>query len=436
MTMEIQNKSAATLPVRAADFINAVGVNTHLDQAGNSASTIMADMAYLGLNHIRNASLSGQSSQFVVRDMGYLATAGLNFDFVTRAAIPGTLKAVAAFAALFPGAVSSLEGPNEVNNFPFYYNGLSGTAAAVAYQTDLYAAEKANPALAQIPVLNFTDNPYTTAPSDASNFHPYPANGGQPLAALALDYAKAQAAAPGDPVYFTEAGYATGPKLAGGQGVDALTQAKLALNLIMDAAQLGIAATYLYTLTDDGTDPAKIVNNYGLFTATGGAKPSAVAIHNLTGLLADPGAGSNTFTPRALNYTLTGLPASGSRLLIQKSNGVYDLVVWAEPTIWNAVTHTRIRVAPTTVSVDLGAIFKSVAVFDPLSSASPISSASNAQTLTLAVTDHPLVIQVSNLAAAMSALAPAAAAVLSSSPAAAGLTHPRLLASAGPHALH
>jgi hypothetical protein len=55
------------------------------------------------------------------------------------------------------GSLLAVEGPNEPNNFPFTYNGIkssSTTSLPIAqFQRDLYAAVKADPKLAGIPVF-------------------------------------------------------------------------------------------------------------------------------------------------------------------------------------------------------------------------------------------------------------------------------------------
>jgi len=56
------------------------------------------------------------------------------------------------------GALREPEGPNEPNNFPFYYQGnrcdLTGSSAAcAAYEAAFYAMVKADPLLSKMPVL-------------------------------------------------------------------------------------------------------------------------------------------------------------------------------------------------------------------------------------------------------------------------------------------
>jgi hypothetical protein len=121
------------------------------------------------------------------------------------------------------------------------------------------------------------------------------------------------------------------------------------------------------------------------------------------------------------------LPATGSSLVIEASPGVYDIVVWAEPNIWNATTHTPITAPTSMVTLTLGSGSAQISVFDPLTSANPLSVASGASSATVAVTDHPMIIQVSNLVAAMASLAAPAASAQPVSP-----TTPNLAALAPP----
>jgi hypothetical protein len=404
-------------PARAADFIGALGVNVHL-QGTASAKTIITDMAYLGLSQVRTGAINPSDKAGQVAAYGDLAAAGLKFDLYTRRPVAGVLDSIDALARAHPGSVVAIEGPNEVNNFPLTYGKLTGNAAAVAYQQALYQGVKHDPLLASVPVLDFTGGSGSGA-ADASNAHPYPQNGNQPFVPLERVYNRRLAVAPGKPVYLTEAGYATLPQPGQTLGVDDQTQAKLTLNMVMDAAKLGVAATYLYDLVDDHADPtgAHVADHFGLFTTAGVAKPAAVAIHDLTAILADDGASATTFTPTPLHDTLSGLPAGGSSLVIEKSSGVYDIVVWAEPKIWNSVTGKPVAAPATSVTIDLGAQFDQVQVFDPLQSAAALSTASHTQTVTISVVDHPLIVQVSNFAAAMAAIgAPAGALATTTAP--------------------
>ena len=81
---------------------------------------------------------------------------------------------------------------------------------------------------------------------------------------------------------------------------------------------------------------------------------------------------------------------------MEKSNGSYDIAVWNEPQIWNEATGTEITAASTKVTVQLGHTYGTVEVFDPMVSATPVSTLSNVSSVQLSLTDHPLIIEVAN----------------------------------------
>jgi hypothetical protein len=387
--------------LRTADFIDSIEVNVHLEYKNSKygdAANALASLNYLGLDHVRDAAapdLLNSSSGFAL-----FANAGVKFDFLTLGNVSPTdlVTRISTFAQAHPGSVAAIEGPNEINNFPFTYEGLTSVNAAVALLDDVVALADATPSLAGVDIYDLTGAARSTVLSnDASQFaniHPYPQQGNEPMAVLQNRIGLHSV--PGKGMVITEAGYFTGSGNPSWEGVDQTTQAKLELNLLADAAKLGIAHTYLYQLLDPYADPtgSLVDRNIGLFTFAGQPKQAAVAIHNLTTILADPGAAASSFTPHGLTYTLSGLPASGDSMLMEKSSGVDDLVLWAEPDIWNQVTHTPITVKPSVGKVDFGGQYVDVKVFDPLASDQPIKTFTHVTQVQLAVSDHPVIVEV------------------------------------------
>jgi hypothetical protein len=385
---------------------------------------------------VRDHGLLAHASAADVAAWGQVAAAGLSFDWLTGANISGTLGGADAFLSAHPGGIAAIEGPNEINNFPLAYAGLSGVAAAQAYQSALWNAVEADPLTAGLPVLSFTGAGMAPTGANAANLHYYPTAGAQPLAGLAAALAVLARQMPGAPVYITEAGYFTLPGMHAWEGVDNATQAKLTLNLIMDAAKLGVKALYLYDLIDDGPDPSgkNACDHFGLFTTSGQAKPVAAAIHNLTSILADSGANAASFKTAPLNVQLSGMPASGSSLVIETSSGAYDIILWAEPTVWNAATHKPVAAAPQTVTVSFPTTYASVKLYDPLVSATPTGpasvskAASGASAVSLSLSDHPVILQVSNFVQAMSSAGSASSAALTATQSATPPTQVSVLA--------
>jgi Ca2+-binding RTX toxin-like protein len=387
-----------TAPIRASQFVQSIGVNAQLPQlngAARSTATVNA-MAFLGISEMRTTITSSMLQAGGVADR--LAAAGVHFDvlFGGYRAIGDTLGLVSSFAAAHPGTLDALEGPNEINNWPINFGGLGGTAAGVAFVGAMGQAMNAG-VLAGLALYDFTGGIRSAATmGDAASFaniHPYPQGGNQ-----AYDWLKSAIlahAAPGKGMVITEAGYTCTIGAKGIEGVDELTQAKLTLNLLADATVLGVDKTYLYQLFDTGS-AGTADSGFGLFNADGTAKPAATAIHNLTTILADKAAGADSFATHDLSYAIKGLPEGAHSLLIEKANGTYELMIWAEPDIWNEAADKAIAVTPQTVTVSLGGADAQLAVYDPLTSAGAVATASgNAISLTL--TDHVMVVEISGL---------------------------------------
>ncbi|WP_416066242.1 calcium-binding protein [Rhizobium sp. ZK1] len=396
--------------IRINDVIDSFGIDTHIDYTDGKYSNIaevVKALGYLGLDTVRDHAPTPVSDPYGQGHLGDAADAGVKFVFVSgRDDTPATVvQRLHAFVEAHPGSIVGIEGPNEVNNWPVAYKGLSGEAAALAYQKDLFNAVNADPLLKDIPVLGFTG--YTVASSnDYTTIHTYAKEGDQPFSWLQRESGDQMNADPGKPLTITEIGYhtsLTADTNGGWEGVDETTQAKLLLNTLMDGAFLGSKGTFIYQLLDayadsQGSDQEK---HFGLFRLDYSPKPAATAIHNLTEILDDDGATQATFNPGSLNYSISGLPSTARSYLTEKSDGSYQIIIWNEPDIWNQTSDTAIQAAKTSVSVNLGGAFGTVQVYDPLTGNTPIKSFSNISSLNVDVVDHPIII---NIAAGAGAL--------------------------------
>ncbi|WP_035700055.1 RHS repeat protein [Bradyrhizobium genomosp. I (2014)] len=396
----------------ASGFINSIGVNTHagFGWTGYNNLALMADdLEYLGVTRLRDAMGTSPASQPVIEG---LAAAGYKFDFLASSALPqmGTtglqkyIVSLEKFLASHPGSISAIEGLNEANHQPFSYNGSSSLSAAAQFQSVLYQAVKGDAALSSIPVFNLSlayNDPQgygqlgnMSGSVDFANAHAYVSTSLTTNSSLAATLSAVSTAAPGKPVVITETGYTT---QANTQylGVNETVQAKSILNTLVDAYKAGVGATYLYELFDRDSSAANTnpEANYGLFNSDGTPKLAATAIHNLTTILADDGKGDLQPTD-PLNYTLSNMPASGHSMVLGKSNGAYELVVWAEPKLWNDATDTEVSNAAQTVTVNLGAVRHTVKVYDTLTGTTAMASYTDVSTITVPVSDHPLIIEV------------------------------------------
>ncbi|KYG21626.1 hypothetical protein SE92_16290 [Bradyrhizobium sp. AT1] len=396
----------------ASGFINSIGVNTHAGfgwTGYNNLAMMVDDLEYLGVTHLRDAMGTSPAAQPVVDG---LAAAGYKFDFLVSSALPQTgttglqnyIASLQKFVASHPGSISAIEGLNEANHQPFSYNGSSSLTAAAQFQSALYQAVNANAALGSIPVYNLSlayNDPQgysqlgnMSGSVDYANAHAYVSTSLTTGSSISATLSAVMAAAPGKPVVITETGYTT---QANTQylGVNETVQAKSILNTLVDAYKAGVSATYLYELFDrdssaGNTNPEA---NFGLFNSDGSPKLAATAIHNLTTVLADDGKGGLQPTD-PLNYTLSNMPATGNSMVLGKSNGAYELVVWAEPKLWNDSTDTEVSNTAQTVSVNLGAVHHSVKVYDTLTGTTAIASYTDVSTITIPVSDHPLIIEI------------------------------------------
>ncbi len=195
--------------------------------------------------------------------------------------------------------------------------------------------------------------------------------------------------APGMPVIATETGYHTTPNNP--DGVDLATQAKYTLSLLFDAYNAGLARVYLFELADEQADPAgtNADFHYGLYNSDWSPKPAATAVHNLMTLLTDHG----TPLAGALNYTLSGAPATlGSRLL-RRSDGTFVLALWNDVRVCGpAQVPISPAPAPVTITVQLPKPATSVQVFDPLVGLQAQTTATSVSSFAVAVPDHPVLL--------------------------------------------
>ena len=132
-------------------------------------------------------------------------------------------------------------------------------------------------------------------------------------------------------------------------------------------------------------------DHYGEFHYDWTPETSTTAVHNLTTILQSAGTGTDLL-PR-LSYSVSGLPATGHSFLLG-SGTAFDLAVWIDATVYDPTNATDIAAAAYPVTVNVGATFANVAVYDPMIGTTPIATYSNVSTLSISVIDHPLIVQV------------------------------------------
>jgi hypothetical protein len=408
-----------TLAVRAADFLGSVGVCVHIAQGVDSAQPTATAMKYAGIRNLRD---DGRPSAVP----GWLTVhqeAGVLVNILPSSDIPTTISMAKQLKDA--GALLSVEGPNEPNNFPVMYQGATsaytGSFLPVAeFQRDLYAAIHADSELTGTPVFHSSESGGSEPDDVGLQFLTIPADAGttMPAGTRYADYANTHNYVCGhsnglvdnvcwnasDPTLngdwdglYVEYGHTWHGGFAGYSNADLVSlprvttetgwlttgtgaitqeqQARVFLNLYLSAYKRGWAYTFVYMLRDDPSQ-----GYWGLFDTTYQPKTSGTYLHNLTTILADAGARS----PGRLSYAIASEPATVHDLLLQKSSGTFELVVWDEHPAGGSDA----------VVVDLQSPRASVKVYDPTMGTSAVRSLSGVSSVSLTLTDHPVILEI------------------------------------------
>jgi hypothetical protein len=423
--------TAGVRAMRANDFLNTLGAGTHLVQGIETQTAIIAGLRYTGIRNIREDA-THDASRYAALCSIHSATGALVDELPIVDAdsrnIRDTQIEYEALAAC--GALLEAEGPNEPNNFPFKYLGKtcssSGSFAPCArYMADEYAMVKGDPKLAGYPVVDLTepgaepDNtglqfltiplgqstsmPAGTRFADVANLHNYVLGNGQKAVTdnQAWNAESTPSNGPWDGLEGEYCGKTWGrhylaapmtrctmPKVTSETGWPSTTisqdqQGKLMTNVYLSAAKLRWQYTFVYLLFDE---PQAGNAGYGLLNRSDGSgvvRPKAFGTytHNLTTILRDS---TSDFNPGSVNYSIPGEPRTVHDLLMQKSNGRYELVVWDDRPVGEATDHVR---------VNLGAVYPSINVYDITRGASSSQKLSNATSVSLILTDHALIVE-------------------------------------------
>ena len=378
-------------PASARSFLDSLAVNSHVDQNGISGANMMTMLNYLGVKTIRDGWKPELANQYI--DM---AKQGVRFSFgVGDPYANGALTSAQTLNTAVPGSVIAVEGPNEINNWSFVVDGVTSNHGwpndagplMKKFMTKLFSLVHADALLKGVQVYNLTWGGTTDADqygildldgqADLGNIHPYPK--GQPYRAIQAAIAGSYHHVLPSQAVITETGYATG---TAGDDVSERAQAILNLNIYLGTFQQGFVRTYIYELYDEW-------QTYGLFKGDFTPKPTATAIHNLTTILADDRAPTAL---GSLNYKLSGLPATAHSLLLQKSNGAFELVLWNEAPVY--ANGADLQVNASAVTVELGQTVQGGSVYDPIQGATALSQFGAVSRLTVNLGADALVIEV------------------------------------------
>jgi len=424
--------TAQVTAVPANEFLNSLGINTHISQ-GVNWSTYTNGLVYTGLRNIRDGNNSGTMTPYI--DLH--AAIGTLVEMVGAQNSNSMTWLINGSTTLAnSNALLALEGPNEPNNFTISYEGVygggTGSWVPVAnFQRDFFSNVVNSAILSNYPVFNVTEGggeeqnvglQFLTVPAGSGVTNLYPAgtqfadyanchnyvtgnnhNWTNNAAWMSMEPAFTQNSVDGLygnygltwrksytgytsnqlvtlPRVNTENGWQTtnGP-VNGGIYITETNQANLCLNLFLDAYKRGWSYIFLYQMKDDQGGSS---NTWGIYRGDGTAKPAATYIHNLTTILAD----TNSIAPGNMNYSISNETATVHDLLLQKSSGTFYLAVWDEETS-----------ATDDIAVNLGATATTVQSYDPTIGTGVQQTWSNVSSVDLTVSNHPLFLAISGL---------------------------------------
>jgi hypothetical protein len=418
-------------PVKAiatGDFLNSLGINSTFPDRGQPLDKTIVMLRYCGFRWVRGG-IEGLSENGPTTIQTYLdlhRATGVRFSWGLGSG--GTnLPLLLSSATIVDkaGALLSFEENNEPNNWGVTYHGEKGGGQAPTWipvaklERDLYQSVKADPILRRYPVWAASETggerdnvgmqflkipqgadtlmPDGTSYADYANIHNYiyHPNSPNPMDNKTWLAADPTPACNVDGLYgdcgvtwfkhfqgYPQAQLNTLPRVTTetGAGIGgAVTEHLHALNLLsiyLDQFKRGYSYTSVYLLrdrTDEGPN-----QGYGFFQPDYKPRQAAVYLHNLTTLLAD-----SKMQPKcgSLDYSLGNVPDTVHDLLLQRSDGVFELVVWDER------LHGEDR-----VTVHFSSTRPEVTVYDPTTGADPVDHAANTNSIPLALSDHPMIL--------------------------------------------
>ncbi|NEP56469.1 MAG: hypothetical protein F6K31_05520 [Symploca sp. SIO2G7] len=397
----IQQARSQPEQARSADaFVDSIGVVTHLrylDTAyGNYNEIIKPKLKKLGVRHIRDdVSLEDLTTQTKLNE---LATFGIKSTLIMDTRWQETPANAVVIAKAVDQSVEAVEGPNEWDvHDEVSYQGETFPTGLRNFQADLYAAIKGDPATAHLDVLSPSVAHWWNAAKlgnvscDLGTMHSYP-GGNEPTWDLDSKWITATRLICGSkPIVATECGWhnATDDEEALHPGVSEQAAGKYVPRMYLEYFNRDIKRAFIYEFINEwsGTDQE---SNFGLLRNDGSPKPAFNALKNLITLLKDPG---ESFSPQALDYTLSGNISNVHHTLLQKRNGQFYLILWQEVPSFDLNSKTDISVPEQQVTLTLKTPIKRAITYQPINSTTRLKRYKRPQQLNVSVPDHPLMIK-------------------------------------------
>jgi hypothetical protein len=418
------SRAAETKAVAASDFLDSIGTQSAISRRGETFGKTVECVKYLGVRWMRSG-IEGDVPMEELRKLHDETGVRFSWGFGSgNADLPKLLATAHEVAAM--GALLSFEGPNEPNNWGIKYRGQSGgrdgTWLPVAeLQRDLYAAVKSDPALKACPVWSISEEgaesdnvglqfltipegagtllPAGTHFADCANVHNYiyhPNASGleenktwkaaDPSAACKVDGLYGEYGVTWRKHFQGNAGEALErlPRVTTETGAtvgDGVTEEIHGLNLLtlyLDQFKRGWNHTANYLMRDRSDEGGN--QKFGFYAPDYTPRKAAVYLHNLTTILRDDGTASANGN---VNYSVSPEPETAHDLLLEKSDGEFELLVWDE----------RLGSKSDDVRVQLGKTYRGVKVYDPTVGPEATQSLGAVDAASLTLSNHPVVIE-------------------------------------------
>jgi hypothetical protein len=302
----------------------------------------------------------------------------------------------------------AIEGLNEPDFNTRSYNGFMDSPstnsypATRAFQNDMYAAIKADPQTQGVTVLSpamggSSKSQYLAPISfDIAAMHSYP-SAREPTFNLDtnINNMTTLRGSPLKPLMSTETGYYNNPVQFG--WIPENLSAKYIPRLYAEYFNRGIDRTYLYELANQGPDTTQREQNFGLLRFDLSEKPAFTALKNVIELVEEPSVAP--FTPGALDYTLTSSSSLSSvhHTLLEKSSGVFYLMLWQEVPVFNRTANNNqgaeIANPSITATLNLTTSIAQARLFLPNSSTTATNTYARPASFNINIPDQMLIIE-------------------------------------------
>jgi hypothetical protein len=404
----------------AESFIDSIGVNTHL----NYTDTVYADfreivqpsLAYLRVRHIRDALADDGLGLQLFRSLlqkGIFVTGYVPYEVTSMSSLMTNIKSQR-------DVLSAVEGPNEPDEFSqFTYKRQKFPEGTRAFMKDFYQALNDDPALQSLPVLQTSlafpaqdgESPSRAAKlgdlslyADYGNSHNYFEFGAPPGDRIATHHLPAnRPITPGKPMVSSEGGYqmGNGDGYKGGweDGLSAPfdegVHGRYILRYLLEQYRLGYKRSFVYELIDSD------IAQWGLFRSDGTPRPAADGVRAMIDLLQEGKWNATAkqwstpvFKPGRLRYSLSKLPRSVHHVLLQKSTGVFSLIVWNDVSNWDKARGLPIASAPLSATLRINQRTQSIRTFLPLTHGTAARASVDSNVMKLQITDQPLIVEI------------------------------------------